>query len=199
MPSYNDYQSMDSWGGSYKQPQQVPMFNAGQSFAPSSMFGNTDWTPASDFSFSKRPDALSAGVATGSDYFTGAGQAFRNGDYMGGLKDFGNGLGDSLGGKDFWMGGKDASGMQTLGAAGVGLDLFKALSGYLGARSTEKLGRAQLAQSKEISDRNFAIQSKLVDSQLADRQDRRSADARSQGLTAESTQDYMRKYGTKAA
>lgn len=167
MPNYYDYQNMNAWGQQPNmQTQQPPMF------------GGTSWTPPSDFSFGKRSDALSAGVPTSSDYFTGAGQAFKNGDLMGSLKDFGSGIGDSLGGKDFWMGGKDANGMQTMGAASVGLDLFNALSSYMGARKTEKLGRAQLGENQRQFGLNFNNASAMADDARLGRHNRDIAEAK---------------------
>ena len=69
-----------------------------------------------------------------------------------------------------------------------------ALQAYQGFKQLQ-LANKQFNHAKMESERNFQSQRKTVNSQLEDRQKRRVEEAKVNGTTATSVNDYMNKYG----
>ena len=107
--------------------------------------------------------------------------------------------GERLSSPDFWLGGIDkASGNRTMGAAAPLMQGAGALmSGFMGMKQYG-LSKKVFENNKQQFERNFDAQKGITNSQLSDRQDRRNADARANGMTGTtSTADYMSKWGVK--
>ena len=188
MPSYSDYLKMQNYTAN--PAVDSVMFNQTGSFKPSNnspmLYGDTPNTM----------DMMSDGY-TNSGVPNMAGLSY--GQSLGATAPSGGmSWGDRLSSSDFWLGGKDAKGMQTMGAAAPLMQGAGALmSGFLGMKQYG-LSKKVFENNKQQFERNFDAQKGVTNSQLSDRQDRRNADARANGMTGTtSTADYMAKWGVK--
>ena len=112
-------------------------------------------------------------------------------------KGFWGGIGDWAKDSGF-VGSKDINGIQTGGwGAPVVQGASALLNGFMGMKQYG-LSKKVFENNKQQFERNFSAQKGITNSQLSDRQDRRNADARANGMTGTtSTADYMSKWGVK--
>lgn len=101
--------------------------------------------------------------------------------------------------QDFLFGNKNnPTGIQTMGAASPIIQGMSGLMNGFMAMKQYGLSKDIFNNNKQQFERNFGAQKGITNSQLSDRQDRRNADARANGMTGTtSTADYMSKWGVK--
>lgn len=177
---------MPQYGGN----ESPEMFNQTGSFSPSSMmYGNTP----------NQMDLMSDGY-TNSGVPNMAGLSYGQ-SLSGGRATTPEGLFSSLGkwaSDSGFTPTKDAAGITT---GGWGAPAIQGISGLMNGFMAMKqygLSKDIFENNKQQFERNFGAQKGITNSQLSDRQDRRNADARANGMTGTtSTADYMSKWGVK--
>lgn len=166
---------------------------------PSYLNALSGFSTPTDYSTTQAPQMFGGTNTTPMDWTQGALGNLGTGGFTGaGLvpqESFMNRLGSS----DFWLGGIDkATGNRTMGAAAPLMQGAGALmSGFMGMKQYG-MSKKVFENNKQQFERNFDAQKGVTNSQLSDRQDRRNADARANGMTdTQSTADYMAKWGVK--
>ena len=186
MSSYSDYLKMQHYTAN---PAVDPaMFTQTGSFMPSNNNSMMDWGNSNAGSELRIGELAQAPITNAA--FTGAGSATPQG-FWGGINDWAKDSG--------FVGSKDAAtGMMTGGWGAPAMQGISSLvNGFMGMKQYG-LSKKIFENNKQQFERNFDAQKGVTNSQLSDRQDRRNADARANGMTGTtSTADYMAKWGVK--